>query len=194
MKIHFSSSIENFDESIDTYRFIRDTILSNGDTIARNWIEEAFEYHKAGHAYSDKETSDIVCKTRKAISTCDVAIFESSIQSFGVGYQAAIANSMQKPILILQKKGTRPLGVMGAADNSLIRKHIEYDDLNHLKEIIISFIKEFDTPQKDLRFNMLLSREILYFLTNESDNTGVSKSQIVRDLLQAEIEEKKKEI
>lgn len=194
MKVHFSSTVDNIKNSINTYRFIHDVLYSNGHTFTRDWIEEAYNHHIEGKTYSDNEALEIVNKTRDAIMKCDLAIFESSIQSFGVGFQAAIANYMQKPILILQKNGTRALGVMGTANNSLIRKHVIYSNHDQLKTAILNFINEYDFPQKDLRFNMLLSREILYYLTNESDNTGVSKSQIVRNLLKEEINQKKKKI
>lgn len=97
---------------------------------------------------------------------------------------------MQKPILILQRHGARPLGTIGMGVESPLRNCSAYNDSEDLKAIVKRFIEANEVSTKDLRFNLVLERDLLYYLTNESENTGVSKSQIVRNLIRRAAKDK----
>ena len=181
MKVHFSASIEHIDKRISIHRAVCDAIRSHGDELMRDWVEEAYSHRTS--RYSEAEAVNILKLTREAISSCDVAIFEVSDQSFGIGYQAALAASLQKPLLILQQKDSRPLGAVGMGVDSPLRDYSNYSSEKDIEAIIKKFIEKNDVSTKDLRFNMVLERDLLYYLTNESEYTGVSKSQIVRKLI-----------
>lgn len=181
MKIHFSASTEYIEKRIETYRLIGSIIKNHGDELVRDWIEEA--YKSGGAGYDDTQAASIASTTRAAIALSDIVIFEVTDQSFSLGYQAAYAASLQKPVLILRQPHSRPLGPVGTGIDSPLRSCSVYESDEDLREIIISFIEKNDVSTKDLRFNMVLERDLLYYLTNKSRETGVSKSQIVRDLI-----------
>lgn len=188
MKVHFSASIENITSRIELYRTIRQTLVDNGDVLTRDWIDDAFERASTKTRYSQSDAKDIAAETRRSIENCDIAIFESSDQSFGVGYQAALSINLQKPVLILLEKNARPLGVIGTGQNTTIKKIAYYHDKEEMQQIIRQFIDDNSVLLKDLRFNMLLDRELLYFVNNESIKTGLSKSQVIRSLIKAKID------
>lgn len=181
MKVHFSASIEHIDKRISTYRTICHAIKNHEDELMRDWVEEAYSHGTS--RYTEVEAVDILKLTRAAIANCDVAVFEVSDQSFGIGYQAALAASLQKPLLILQKQGSRPLGAIGMGVDSPLRDYRNYESDKDIEIIVEKFIEKNEVTTKDLRFNMVLERDLLYYLANESEYTGVSKSQIVRKLI-----------
>lgn len=187
MKIHFTASLENMDKRIDLFRFIENVIERKGHTIIRKWAEEAYSDKLNKRNITTNRAIEIEKATRSAINECDLVIIEATDQSFGVGYQAAIATSLQKPTLIIQETGSRPIGVIGSTANTIMKTIDSYSNLPDLEKIINSFIDNNNLALKDLRFNMLLDRELLYFLEKESANTGLNKSQVIRNLLKNEI-------
>lgn len=181
MKVHFSASVENIADNINTYRSIRTTIRKNNSELVRDWIEEA--YKRRNSQYDSEEAVQIVNYTQQAIADCDVVILDATQQSFGIGYQAALASSLQKPLLILQRAGSKPLGTIGIGTDSILRSHRFYASKQDLFHIISNFIRMNSISTKDLRFNMVLERDLFYYLNNESALTGIPKSQIVRNLI-----------
>lgn len=173
---------------IHIYRCICETIRANGGDLTRDWIEEAYE-NRNNH-YSKKQAIEIAGYTQHAIANCDVAILEVTRQSFGLGYQAALASSIQKPLLILQQTGSRPLGAIGVGMTSILRSHKVYTSEHDLHQIISIFMQANNISTKDLRFNMVLERDLFHYLNNESSTTGISKSQIVRSLIRQAAHEK----
>lgn len=188
MKVHFSASLENIDKHIEVYRAICDAVHDHGDKLTRDWVDEAYNHRKDQYSY--KEATHIAKLTRAALADCDIAIFEVTDQSFGIGYQAALAASLQKPLLILQQQGSRLLGNIGVGISPPLREYTIYNSKKEIRHLVDQFIEKNDVSIKNLRFNMVLERDLLYYLTNESEYTGVSKSQIVRNLIRRAAQDK----
>lgn len=188
MRVHFSASTESIATDIHIYRYICEAIRSSGGNLARDWIEEAYENRDS--RYSKKQAAEIARHTQHSIADCDITILEATRQSFGLGYQAALASSMQKPLLILQRTGSRPLGAIGVGTASILRSHEVYSSKRDLGQIISVFMQTNNISTKDLRFNMMLERDLFYYLNNESSMTGIPKSQIVRSLIRRAAHEK----
>ncbi len=187
MKIHFTASLDNIDQRYDVFSFIEKTVENKGHKVIRKWVDEAYNDKLNNRKMTRQRAIEIEQATRNAISDCDLVIIEATDQSFGIGYQAAIGASLHKPILVVQEVGSRPIGIIGSTANTIMKTIDYYNNKSDLENIINSFIDNNNLVLKDLRFNMLLNRELLYYLEKESSNTGLNKSQIIRNLIKNQI-------
>lgn len=184
MKIHFSAPLQDLDNRIDTYELIEKVIKENGHTLTKEWLQE-YRYTKAeSQRFSDREWRRINAETLAAVQNADAVIIEASISSFSMGYLAAMALANKKPLLMLFS--SRPQPYILDSNNSLKRAEI-YQNNEDIRQIVTSFLKDIDIGANNLRFNMVLDREIHNFLNWESVNTGKTKAQIVREVLKKHI-------
>ncbi len=67
-------------------------------------------------------------------------------------------------------------------------KFISYRSIQELKVTVSDFIKENDISAKDLRFNFAINRRIHNYLRSTSAKTGETKAEIIRRLIEREID------
>lgn len=187
MKVHFSASLRDLDKHLSTYELIEAVITSNGHDIAKEWLKEYRGKKVISTRFTDKRWGSISTETLAAVQTADAVIIEASIPSFSMGYISAMALTNKKPLLMLFK--SRPQPYILDTNNSL-RRAVIYDGDEELQKIVTSFLKDVDVDAKNLRFNMVLDRELYNFLNWESVNTGKTKAQIVREVLKERIKRK----
>ena len=187
MKVHFIGSMTDLENNIGAFRAIVDTIKKSGAKLTREWVEGAYSTSQINDE-DDIETvwPKIYRENKEAVSRADVIIAEISNRSFLVGFQVAYALQMKKPVLLLSNHN-RTRGAIGLSENEEIIKFSRYDSTN-LEAIIVNFINENSSANKDLRFNFFIDRKILNYLNWASFQTGDTKSEIIRNILKKEID------
>lgn len=190
MLVNFIASRTNMKSDMPYFRHIIKTIEKNKHKVARHWIEEVYTMVKEGR-YEDEVRKADWKKINKAqvdaLGKADVVIVEATARSFSTGYQACLAIQSQKPTLLLTRGN--PLG--GTFRSSLTSdfvRNIEYKTKDELEKAVTDFLKENDVDSKDLRFNFYIDRKIHTYLRWVSYKTGKPQSEIIRELLNREID------
>lgn len=187
MKVHFITSRITQENNIDMLRRVVSSIEKTGHVLADNWLEEAYSREVS----QDKALIDwqAIFKTNIAnIAKADVVVAEATYDSFAIGYQVAAAIQQKKPVLILRKSGAERNAFVSGVDENLAKRE-EYTD-ESLDEIISKFLSDNDIATKDMRFNFFIDRAIYNYLRWAALKTGKTKAEILRELVQREIETK----
>lgn len=121
----------------------------------------------------------------EAVGRADVVIIEASDYGFEQGMQAAIALQQKKPVLIVSQQSLEDSAV-AQYQNRLITLET-YTSQDDLAKAVTRFIRTNTISTKDLRFNMFIDRPIYNYLRTQAYETGKNKSEIIRDLINKEI-------
>jgi hypothetical protein len=186
MVVHFIASRSHITEDMEYYRRIISCIEQGGHTLPHNWIEETYILAQQGKLKKDDQTwGDVDQDHATAISQADLVIVEATSRGFFEGYESSQAASQKKPLLILTRD-TSALGISGLSTPTGFVKSVTYDN-DDLEEIIEEFLAENIIETKDLRFNFVLDRPTHNYLRWMSSKTGKTKAEIIRNLLQKEM-------
>jgi hypothetical protein len=191
VKAHFIASTGHLRADIDNYHLILNALKSANVELTSNWLDKAYERMQTGISRkSDGENWGVIYRENvEAISKADVILAEVSKSSFLVGFQVACGLQLKKPVLLLSTH-EKADGALGVSLNEEIIKFARYDKEN-ISQIIKDFVEENRLGTKDIRFNFFIDRKILNYLNWASLNTGETKSEIIRNLLEQEIERTK---
>ncbi len=184
MIVHIIASKSNVTEDIASLRRIIAVIKAAGHQVADDWIESAYKER----VQRSKELSDwgtIYKKNLETIARSEVVIAETSFNSFGVGYQVAVAMRHKKPILLLRHASADSDAFATAVVDPWVKRE-SYGD-NELEKIVQTFLENNDIKSKDLRFNFFIDRQIYSYLRWAAFKTGKTKAEILRELIQKEI-------
>ncbi len=187
MNIHLIGSKGNIEQEIDYYRKIVKCVKSLGHSFVRDWVEETYEDTQKGKLVEDSfDWSKVDTDDAAAISRADLIIVEATKKSFFVGYRMAQAVQQKKPILILYRDNSFP-GASNLSRDSDFMYAREYTDQT-LEKIISKFIEDNTIGVKDMRFNFFIDRPIYNYLRWAALRTGKTKAEILRNLVQQEID------
>lgn len=186
MVVHFIGSKSYIADQIAYYRIITACIKDMGHELASNWAEEVYALADKGLLKRDTESWGQVDKQNAvAITKSDVVIVETTTKSFFAGYQASQAAAQKKPLLLLTRDQP-PLAISGLSTPTGFVKSVTYTK-ETLSGIVKEFLEENVIDTKDLRFNFFLDRPTYNYLRWMSSKTGKTKAEIVRSLLQKEM-------
>jgi nucleoside 2-deoxyribosyltransferase len=192
MIIHLITHFELPNKNADDLNAVFNAIQSEGHTLAHDWIglERAHEAQKGQDGRVKLNWQRIYHDSINAIERSDVVIAESSgFGCFGVGYQAALALQKKKPLLILRHSSMVPeQGAFTEGIDDPLVQTVDYDNRDELLKIVKDFLIENSNAQKDLRFNFVIDRQIHNHLKWRSFKTGKTKAEVVRDLLQKDMQ------
>ena len=185
MKVHFITSRPTLEKDIHILRMILHLIEDSGNTVAHPWIEDAF-----GREIEAKKPADdwglIYRQNLEAIAQSDVVIAETTYENFSVGYQIAVAIQQKKPVLLLRHQTADKNAFVTGVEDGWV-KHGEYVN-EDVAPMVEKFLNENDIQSKDMRFNFFIDRKIYNYLRWAAFKTGKTKAEILRDLVQNEIE------
>ena len=185
MIVHLMTSAEKITDNIADLRHMVDIIHSQGHALAVDWIEPAYARAVNGTQLTASDWREIYKENMAAIARADVFIAEATLKSFGIGYQIAISMRSRKPTLILRRDDVENDMAVGIDE-----EHITFQTYNKetLEKIMVAFLEENDIATKDLRFNFSIDRKIYNFLRWASFKTGDTKAEVVRKLIEREID------
>lgn len=189
MLVHLIASADSITENIDNLRSVVGYIKEQGHELARDWIENAYseEVNKTTSSNED-HWREIIQNNLEAIAKADVIIADISYDSTAIGYQIATALHQKKPTLLILQKGRQVSPFTWNMPSSFLKK-VEYDS-NNLDEVIAPFLKDNDITTKDMRFNFFIDRPIYNYLRWAALKSGRTKAEVLRELVQREIENK----
>jgi hypothetical protein len=188
-QIHVTGSARNLDEDLPFLQTIVDTIYANHAIVFRDWIGPASKRQAQDLPDSEVDWETILNDNLESIKKSELVIVEATQARFGQGFQAYIAAQHKKPTLVVTRKKLGDTFMSGVKSKLISVK--EYRTEDELRTIVTKFIKQNNVAEKDLRFNMILDRRIYKYLRDTSYETGKNKSQIVRELLERDIERRK---
>jgi hypothetical protein len=184
--VHFIGSKSGIERQIGYYRLIIKTLRSEGHTLATDWVERVYQDTRAGKTQDPRtDWAKIDHENSAAISKADVIVAEATEKSFFVGYQVAQAVSQKKPVLILVHSDALQ-GLVELTKTSDFLSGAKYTP-ETVKGILDKFIAENTVDVKDMRFNFFIDRPIYNYLRWASFKTGKTKAEVIRELIEREI-------
>jgi len=187
MIIHLIGSTNAISEDISYLHAINSIILNAGNTVALDWLKVAHE-RAVAHDTPPENWAFTVDANLEAIRRADTVIIEGTHHDYLQGYQTAIALEHKKPVLIISRNPNAKSPYSGIRHRMLTIK--EYKTEKDVSRIVEQFIQDNTVTTKDLRFNMFIDRPIHNYLRSMSYETGKNKSEIIRDLINREIQKK----
>lgn len=185
MKVHLIASRSNVSENFDSLKRISEIIAEEKHQIARDWVGSAHSRLNKTET-SQADWSKIYQLNLETIAQADIVIAETTHNSFGVGYQIAVAVQQKKPTLLLRRDDADTdvfaTGIVDPWVKSVLYKEGDLD------AIVRSFLEENDIGTKDMRFNFFIDRKIYNYLRWSSFKTGKTKAEVLRELVEREIE------
>lgn len=193
MIVQVDGSAKNLKEDLPFYQAIVEVIHDNSAVTARDWISAAQNNLDKNIARDNTkvEWEDVHKENSEAISRSDIVIIEATNYGFQEGFYTSEALRQKKPVLLLTREDIRGKLVSGFRHKLLLVQH--YDDVESLKKIVNKFIRSNTIATKDLRFNFFIDRQIYSYLREVSYETGKNKSEIIRELLEKEIDKQDKD-
>lgn len=184
LRVRISGSGNYLPEDAPYLKKIIDTVFKNNAFVTRNWVEAAIASKKHhGDTHTDWRT--IIAEDFEDIRQADLVIIEASRYELNQGLHVYLATQYKKPTLIVSRTEIKNRFISG-----IINKYTTsemYETEQDLEKIVTRFIKKNAIPEKDLRFNFILTRRIYKYLRDTSYETGKNKSEIIRELLEREI-------
>lgn len=121
---------------------------------------------------------------KRAIFISDATIIEASYPSFRLGFEAHLALSQQKPVLVLSKE--RNYANLIDSPNFFGAKYTEFT----LPDILDNFISHVKKYKLRNRFNLFVSDNEKEYLKKAAKVNGVSMSSYIRKLVQKDLSTK----
>lgn len=136
-------------------------------------------------AHDETKTHKTLDAEIEAIGRADIVIVEASDYSLDQGMQVAIALQQKKPTLIVSQTSLDDTALARYRNRLLVLE--SYASQDELAKLLTKFIRTNTISTKDLRFNMFIDRPIYNYLRTQAYETGKNKSEIIRDLINQEI-------
>jgi predicted DNA binding CopG/RHH family protein len=153
-------------------------------TIEKTYLKDDPK-HKKIDDLSEKEEYKFVHHTaiKKAIFLCDGVVIEASNPSFRLGFEAHLALTHQKPVLVL----SRDKNYGGLVDHPNFFG-AAYTDFT-LPDEIEKFLRHVKKYRLRNRFNMFISDSEKAYLKRMAEVNGMSMSNYIRKLIQQDMTE-----
>jgi hypothetical protein len=185
MVVDVTGGGQNLQEDLPYYHKIIDAVTDAGHVIARNWIDPTYAQMQKGNTEVDWQAA--LDAHMESITRADLAIIEGSHYSFGPGYYTAVALQQKKPVLFISRNKEASKRLVSGIVNDLFTL-ATYETVEDLEEIVKNFIYDNTLASKDLRFNFFIDRDIYNHLRWVSSREGKTKAEILRELVQKEID------
>jgi len=182
MKILFEFSRSGLPDYLKSFEIIRKTLIEGKNKLTHDLLLDT--KRKGSTSLSIK----ISKKINDSISSADCVIIEGSIVSLAVSYVLAQSINLNKPVLFLIHSQSPDINRSRFAKtiNSKLLTVVQYDNYPQIPEIINKF---FDKNKYiKTRFNLVLPADINGFITSQSKNKNISKTEYIINLIHKEIE------
>jgi hypothetical protein len=187
MIVHFTTSKQDIKVEYENIAKIAGVVKGLGHTFAREWWDDEYKRAQTGDAVSELDWKKINEENMGALARADVVIIEATGKTFSVGFQLANAIQQKKPTLVLTKNNSLS-GTFGSGISSDFVRFANYDNDEDIAKAIGDFLRDNTIDTKDMRFNFFINRPIYNYLRWASFKTGKTKAEILRELVEREIE------
>jgi hypothetical protein len=188
MLVHLVGSRYEIAKNIDHLRQLVKIVHREGHKLADDWVDESYKSQQVDlKDFKDTDWSVLYKDSVEAISRADAVVAETSTPSFSVGYQVALAVSMKKPVLVLNREGVEKSFFASGVEVGITYKKYTNDNVD---QMLTKFLSDNNISTKDMRFNFFIDRSIYNYLRWSALKTGKTKAEILRELVKTEIEKK----
>ena len=187
MKVFFTCSARSIEKHAKYYRKIRNTILSLGHKLSRDWIDYSINTAQRGTLGVSSHTfyKDVM----SAILTADVVVVDASIRSMAVGHQTTYALLKGKPVLLMRhkKKGQKSQKMFIEGSESKEFNVNEYESIRDIEKILKKFFSKYE-KKSITRFNLALIGDQDSYISWASFNYKKTKTEIIQEAIDSVIE------
>lgn len=184
LNIYFTCPTDLIVENYDLYMSLIKHIRSNEAHITYDWVENAYVDLKN----NNKQDEDFNNLKSNGIDESDIVIAEMSAKSIGVIHQITIALQKSKPTLLLRPYSKSLQQIEAIKSNWFVEK--QYKDVSNAKLLISEFLKTYSSDKK-IRLHLVISAYENSYLSNEMKKQGISKTEIIRNLIKSEADNAK---
>lgn len=191
MKVFYTVTYQGKEQFGQYYKLIYDEIKKLGydhldEGSATIDYEKYIELMASGRDAQVKNYHEKIAAIQKA----DICIVEVSSHSLGVGFLVQKALDLSKPTIVMYYKDNVPYFLQGIEDDKLIIQ--SYDEKNYKK--VLKKALDQAREKRDKRFNFFLSPKLLNYLEKVSNDQGVTKSKVLRDMIVDHMRSKSQEV
>lgn len=177
MKVFFNASISGKKKYINHYKQIIEAIGSTSNKVVAAPVNQGNQKRVANE--SEEEAERYYRKLSGWIKSADVAVFEVSHPSLGIGYEVSYALNQGKPVIALHVEGKEPFIFESIPDDKL--QVVEYDEENLLR--ILADSLDYAAEQMDTRFNFFISPKIASYLDWIARDKRIPRAVYLRNLI-----------
>lgn len=184
MKVYFTASTAEYEKYKDTYKFIKNHLISNGHTLTRDWIPHV----ERKITQNDIQLDDIkeiyeVCVD--SIKLSDLVIIDDTVSNFSTGHQITLALQYKKPTLVLwqgeKHKVFQKMFIHGIKSPLL---QVSMYDEKTLESVLGGFISKFESINTQNRFHLVLNGAERQYLDWVQMKKNKSRTLAIREALQ----------
>lgn len=191
MKVWFGCTSHEWEKHRERYIAIRKEIIKEDNILLFDWIPETDKYiQEHGSAQKDRNIKSIFKKVVEAINKCDISIEEYTVPSFSSSHQINLSLTCRKPVLVLREKTPNPEwsnSYIDAVESPLLFLK-EYQTQEECIQIVREFLGKFKNGYGQERYNFVLDKRQNYYLDWASDKYSKSRSEILRGLIEKEMD------
>lgn len=181
MLVYFTASIAGKKHYLGNYQKIIDILKAKNCEVISDHIIKSTETEVRLETKEDRLRFHE--QLEKWISSCDFVIAETTFTSISVGYEIALSQHLNKPILILYSEGNPPTLLAQTKDEKVI---CEKYDPTTVEGIIDDFIN-YVQGAADSRFTFFITSKIAAHLEKVSKREKLPKSVYLRQLIEKEM-------
>lgn len=127
MKIYFAGSIRGGRSKVADYKRIIDFLKENNTVLTEHLSDSSIS-----GAGEDLQDEDIFSRDINMIKESDIIIAEVTVPSLGVGYEAAIAETLNKPVYCLFNESESENKLSAMMNGNPAIQIIRYQDIDEL--------------------------------------------------------------
>lgn len=187
MQVYFVASSRLVEKDMDLYGRMYKCISNGNKMISKKvlrWLKMGVKdlRHKSLKFKQENYKESVKC-----VKKAEVVVMEVSGHSMSAGYLICRALDMNKVVIALYKKETKPVFIGGIINPKLFL--VEYDESN-LEEIVKETFRKI-MKLIDVRFNFFVNPKILTYLDWVTSKKKMPKSVFLRNLINKEMKKDK---
>ena len=180
MNIHFAGLLDGDKEN---YKVITQVIQDLGHSLVTNhYLKRNI---KDIETESFKESKKFHDEFKSWMNKADVIIYDLTKSDVNAGYEVSFALSTNKPVIVIYEENVAVTPYVFKGIDTELFQLIEYSKKNLL--ICLKEAINIANQSLNVRFNLIISSKQYNFLEKSSQKRMISKSTIVRELINDEI-------
>ncbi len=188
MKVWFGTTTSQWLKYRSIYLSINSYLKELGIIHVFDWVEDADKFYHTN--YKNRNIHKIYQEVVQAIDQADVVIIEYTVTNFSSSHQINYALLKKKPTLVMRLSKDNPRFADSYLE-ALKSPYLTVKDYTakNFKEVIDEFIDYSRLEQGNQRYNIVLNHKQKHFLDWASAKYKRSRSEILRDLVDQQIED-----
>lgn len=184
MKVFLATSVQSKKAQHEIHQYIMRELQNDGCEIIGLEAQD-YDYLLSPSFIESHNHNDVhYAYTQKAIDKANAVIIEASEDAFQSGYEATLALSMNKPVLVLSNNKNHSLQIRDPKFYG-----VQYKSKLDIANAIKKFLSDVKKKHRMQRFNAMLSPEHRNYLEWKAKKLNTSVSDIFRDLIEKDRKE-----